>query len=224
MTPRTATPAPTRATRLAARAPAQATPLQPSTPAGKRRGRRYVLLAILAFLSLMGIAAGIAAVVWSQALTTVPSTRTSPIIFATGDDAASLDTLDFLGAGEPVISASGAAASFTPYGIPGATALSLGEVVELQNPDTADNTNYLVTLSVSGTPAASLTAFTITFLDDVSGTPTLRTWNLLTTPTFTQYTLSDAETWEFTVASLVMTAAASGSQGTLTISASITPA
>ena len=221
MTPNPGPTATSRASRLATRP--TALPATPTT-AAKRSGfiRRHKLVSALILLLLLGTAVGIAAVVWSQAMTATPTTRTSPIIFATGDDAASLDALDFLGTGEPVISASGAAASFTPYGIPGATALSLGEVVELQNADTADNQDYLVTLSVSGTPAATLTAFTITFLDDVAGTPTLRTWDLLGTPTFTQYTLSDGEIWEFTVASLVMTAAASGSQGTLTISASIT--
>lgn len=223
MTPSPASrPAATRASRLAVR------PTAPPTTRARqpKRGfvRRHKALSAVVLLLLAGASVGIAAVVWSQAMTATPTTRTSPVAFAAGDDAASLDTLDFLGASEPVISASGATASFTPYGIPGATALSLGEVVELQNADTADNTDYLVTLSVSGSPAASLTAFTITFLDDVSGTPTLRTWNLLTTPTLTQYTLSDGETWEFTVASLTMTAAASGSQGALTISASITPA
>lgn len=222
MTPNPAVAPASRASRLAAPTGPKATT---TTPA-KRSSflRRHKVASVFVLLLLMGTAVGIAAVVWSQAMTATPTTRTSPVVFAAGDDAASLDALDFLGSSEPVISASGAAASFTPYGIPGATALSLGEVVELQNADTADDTNYLVTLSVSGSPAATLTAFTITFLDDVSGTPTLRTWNLLTTPTFTQYTLSDGETWEFTVASLVMTAAASGSQGTLTISASITPA
>lgn len=182
-------------------------------------GHRLLTLAIASLVMTAGIAA--AAVVFGQSFTATPTTRTSPVAFGNGDDVTSLDTLDFIDA--PTISASGASASITLYGIPGASSLALGEVLELVNADTADNTNYAVTLSVSGTPAATLTAFTITFSDDVSGTPTTRTWNLLTTPTLTTYTLSDAETWELNVSSLVMTSAASGSQGTLTITASMTP-
>lgn len=179
--------------------------------------------ALTTVIALLVVTAGvgIAAVVFGQSFTATPTTRTSPIAFASGDDVSSLDTLDFVDA--PTIGASGATASITVYGIPGASSLQLGEVLELVNADTADNQAYDVTLSVSGTPAVTLTAFTITFVDDVSGTPTTRTWNLLTTPTLTTYTLSDAETWEFNISSLVMTAAASGSQGALTISASMTP-
>lgn len=181
--------------------------------------RLHKVTATLLALLVIGASVGIAVVVFSEALTATPNTRTAPVIFAQGDDAASLDALDFIGASDPVISASGAAASFTVYGIPGATALSLGEVVELQNPDTTDNTAYSVVLSVSGAPAATLTAFEITFIDDIDGTVT---WDLLGTPTLAAHTLDDAEIWEFTVSSLTMTAAASGSQGALTITATIT--
>lgn len=208
---------------IAARMPA-ARPGVPTKRWGARlldwmTAHRILTLALAAMVMAAGI--GAAAVVFGQSFTATPTTRTSPVVFASGDDATSLDTLDFIDA--PTISASGASASLTLYGIPGASSLSLGEVLELQNADTADNTDYAVTLSVSGTPAVSLTAFTITFSDDVSGTPTTRTWNLLTTPTLTTYTLADGESWELNVSSLVMTAAASGSQGTLTISASMTP-
>jgi hypothetical protein len=203
---------------------ARAVPIAPLVGAGPGLfGWMTAQKALTAMVALLVASAtvGIAAVVFGQSFTATPTTRTSPVAFASGDDITSLDTLDFADA--PVIGASGATASITIYGIPGATSLALGEILELVNADTADNTNYAVTLSVSGSPAATLTGFTITFLDDVSGTPTLRTWNLLTTPTLTTYTLSDAETWEFTVSSLVMTAAASGSQGALTITASMTP-
>lgn len=184
--------------------------------------RTHKVLTSMVVLLLAGASAGVAAVVFNQSFTATPTTRTSPIAFAAGDDATSLVDLGFLDA--PTVSASGAAASIVPYGIPGATGLALGEVLELRNADTSDNTDYVVTLSVSGTPAGSLTGFVITFYDDVAGTPTLRTWNLLTTPTLTAYTLGDGETWEFTISSLLMSAAASGSQGALTISASMTPA
>lgn len=181
----------------------------------------HKVLTSLVVLLVAGASVGIAAVIFGQSFTATPTTRSSPVAFAAGDDATSLVDLGFLDA--PVIGASGATAAIVPYGIPGATSLVLGEVLELRNADTSDDTDYVVTLSVAGTPAASLTGFVITFYDDVAGTPTLRTWNLLSTPSLTSYTLADGETWEFTVSSLLMSAVASGSQGALTISASMTP-
>lgn len=179
--------------------------------------RAHKILTSVVALLLATATVGLAAVVFGQSFTATPTTRTSPIAFASGDDITNLDLLDFVDA--PVIGASGATASITLYGIPGASSLALGEVLELVNADTADNQDYAVTLTVSGSPAASLTGFTITF--DDSGT--LRTWNLLTTPSLGPFTLSDGETWEFNVASLLMSAVASGSQGVLTIAASMTP-
>lgn len=183
--------------------------------------RAHKVLTALVATSVVAATAVIAAVVFAQDMVATPSTRTSPVVFTAGDDAAGLDALDFIGSSDPVISASGAAATFTVYGIPGATSLSLGEVVDLQNPASSDAADYAVTLSVSGTPAASLTAFELTFIDDVGGVATPRSWNLLTQPSLPAYTLSDGESWEFTVSSLKMTPAASGSQGALTISASM---
>ncbi|MEK6975959.1 MAG: hypothetical protein AABY18_06425 [Candidatus Thermoplasmatota archaeon] len=167
-----------------------------------------------------GASVAVAVVVFSQPLVATPTAGTSPVVFGSGDDITSLDALNL--ADVPTVSTGGGSASITIYGIPGATALSLGEILELTNTDTSDDVAFSVALSVSGSPAASLTGFVITFSDDVSGTPTTRTWNLLTTPTLTTYTLSDAEVWEFTVSSLTMTAAATGSQGALTITATIT--
>lgn len=192
----------------------------PAPPRARRFFRRHKLLATFLALMLLGAAVGIAVVLWSQDLTATPNTRTSPVVFAAGDDADDLDALDFIGASDPVVSANGAAASFTPFGIPGATSLSLGEVVELRNADTADDQDYGITLSVSGTPAATLTAFTVSFVDDTAGTVT---WDLLAGSPVGPYTLDDGETWEFTVSSLKMTALASGSQGALTLSASMAP-
>lgn len=197
--------------------PLQLAPLVRKAGVGAWLGAHKVLSSVVVVL-LVTASVAIAAVVWSQSFAATPTTRTSPVVFAAGDDITSLDSLDFVDA--PTIGASGASASITIYGIPGASALSLGEILELQNTDTADNTDYAVTLSVSGTPAVTMTAFTVTFVDDVDGTVT---WNLLTTPTLAAHTLDDAESWEINVSSLVMTAAATGSQGALTISASITP-
>lgn len=180
-------------------------------------GAHKVLLSAMTVV-LVTASVAIAAVVWSQGFTATPTTRTSPVVFSAGTDASALDTLDFIDA--PTISANGASASITVYGIPGASALSLGKVLKITNTDTADNTAYAVTLSVSGTPEVTMTAFTVRFVDDIDGTVS---WNLLTTPTLAAHTLDDAETWEIDINSLVMTAAASGSQGALTISASITP-
>lgn len=195
--------------------------LKPRTRRGPLTWMRFHKTAtLLLALLVLGATAGIAAIVFSQALVATPMAGTSPVVFASGDDITSLVSLGL--AATPTITSGGGSASITLYGIPGASALSLGEILELTNTDTADNTAFTVSLSVSGSPAASLTGFTITFLDDVSGTPTLRTWDLLTTPTLTTYTLSDGETWEFNVSSLTMTAAASGSQGALTITATIT--
>lgn len=181
-------------------------------------GAHKVLASVITMV-LVTASVAIAAVVWSQSFSATPNTRTSPVTFAAGTDATTLATLGFIDA--PVIGASGATASITLYGIPGASSLSLGKVLKVQNPDTSDNTDYAVTLSVSGSPAVTLTAFTVTFVDDIDGTVT---WNLLTTPSLSAHTLNDAETWDITVSSLVESAAASGSQGALTISASITPA
>lgn len=212
-TPRTALPTPLTA---------KARP--PPRPSGKRgvwgfmRAHKVATAAIS--LLLISATVGLALVVFSEQLVATPTAGTSPVPFSSGDDITNLVNLGL--ATSPVITAGGASASITIYGIPGASALSLGEILELTNTDTADNTDFTVSLSVAGTPAASLTGFTLTFLDDVSGTPTLRTWNLLTTPTLTTYTLSDGEVWEFNVSSLTMTAAATGSQGALTITATIT--
>lgn len=204
--------------------------LGPGLPAPKpgARPRRGILQFLgahkiattLVALLLVTASVGVALVVFGQQFIATPTAGTSPVPFSAGDDITSLVNLGLATA--PVISAGGASASITIYGIPGASALSLGEILELTNTDTADNADFTVSLSVSGTPAASLTGFTITFLDDVSGTPTLRTWNLLTTPTLTTYTLSDGEVWELNISSLTMTAAATGSQGALTITATIT--
>jgi hypothetical protein len=194
------------------------------TPAPKthfRFFRAHKVLTALLGTSVVAATAVIAAVIFSQEMVATPSTRTSPVVFVAGDDAANLDALDFIGANDPAVSASGAAATFTVYGIPGATSLSLGEVVDLQNAASSDAAAYAVTLSVSGVPSASLLAFELTFSDDVDGVPTPRTWNLLTQPSLPAYTLSDGESWEFTVSSLKMTPAASGSQGAMTISASM---
>ncbi len=184
--------------------------------------RAHKVATALVALLLLGAGVGIAVVVFSQPFVATPTAGTSPVAFGSGDDITTLVSLGL--AATPTIATGGGSASITIYGIPGATALSLGEILELTNTDTADNTAFTVSLAVAGSPAATLTGFTMTFLDDVSGTPTLRTWDLLTTPTLTTYTLSDAEVWEFTVSSLTMTAAASGSQGALTITATITQA
>lgn len=200
----------------------------PSPPLRPRRLGRFLrahkILTGLGGVALVAATAVVAAVLIQQDIVATPSTRASPVVFVAGDDAASLDALDFIGPADPVISSSGAAATFTVYGIPGAASLSLGEVVELQNPVSSDAAAYKVTLSVSGTPASSLTAFNVTFLDDVGGVPTLRTWNLLGGTALPEYTLSDGEAWELTVSSLKMSPAASGPQGALTLRASITPA
>lgn len=182
------------------------------------RGHKIATAAIAGLLLFATV--GIALVVFSQPFVATPTAGTSPVAFSSGDDITSLVSLGM--AATPTIATGGGSASITIYGIPGATALSLGEILELTNTDTADNADFTVALSVAGTPAVTLTAFTLTFLDDVGGTPTLRTWDLLTTPTLTTYTISDAEVWEFTVSSLTMTSAATGSQGALTITATIT--
>ena len=179
-------------------------------------GAHKVLTTVVALL-VATASVGIAAVVFGQSFTATPTTRTSPVAFAAGDDVTDLDLLDFIDA--PVIGASGATASITLYGIPGASSLSLGEVLELRNADTADNQDYAVTLTVSGTPAATLLDFVIEF--DDAGSPV--SWDLLADPSIGPLTLADGETWEFDVVSLLMTALASGSQGVLTISASMTP-
>jgi hypothetical protein len=201
------------------------TPTVAATPKVRFRFfRAHKLLTALVGGSVVAATAVLAAVLITQEMVATPNTRSSPVQFVAGDDAASLDALDFIGASDPVISASGAAATFTVYGIPGATSLSLGEVVDLQNPVSSDAADYKVTLSVSGAPSASLTAFTVTFVDDVDGILTPRSWDLLTQPALPQYTLDEGESWEFTVSSLKMSPTASGSQGALTIGASITPA
>lgn len=218
--PMTTAPAPPpRPPELPARAPSRRDrPL----PRGRFVGwmvAHKALTALVAIL-LVGATIGIALVIISQPFVATPTAGSSPVCFASGDDISSLVGLGL--SNTPSIVTGCGSASITIYGIPGATSLSLGEILELDNADTADNAAFTVSLSVSGSPAASLTGFTLTFLDDVSGTPTLRTWNLLTTPTLTTYTLSDGETWEFTVSSLLMSAAATGSQGALTITATIT--
>ena len=199
--------------------PAAASPAPKASRALFRFLRAHKVVAALAGTGIVAATAVAAVVMFSQDMVAATSTRTSPIVFSAGEDSAQLDALDFIGAADPAISASGAAATFTVYGIPGATSLSMGEVVDLQNPASSDAAAYQVVLSVSGTPASSLTEFKLSFYDDVGGVATLREWNLLTQPTLTAYTLSDGESWEFTVSSLKMTPAASGSQGAFTISA-----
>ena len=223
--PPTPVPVPARSVR-----PGPGRPSAPASRSGLRQpgrapgligfvGAHRLAAGILAGLVAMATL-GIAVVSFTQPIVATPTAGTSPVAFASGDDITVLDGLNLVDV--PTIATGGGSASITIYGIPGASALSLGEVLELRNADTADDASFTVTLSVSGTPAAALTGFTLSFVDDVSGTPTTRTWNLLTTPTLTTYTLADGETWEFDVTSLTMTAAASGSLGALTISATIT--
>lgn len=197
----------------------------PPNPGGFGRFvRAHKVLTAFLGASIVAATAVVAAVLIQQDAVATPSTRSSPVVFAPGDDAASLDALDFIGASDPAISASGASATFTVYGIPGATSLSLGEVLDLQNPASSDGAAYKVVLSVSGSPAASLTDFDLTFVDDVDGVPTPRSWDLRSTSALPEYVLSDGESWELNVSSLTMSPTASGPQGALTLRATISPA
>jgi hypothetical protein len=196
-------------------------PIRPAQPAARRGFLRFLrahkVVAALVILALIGASVGVATLIIRQDFTATPAAHAPPVVFAAGDDAASLVTYGF--ASTPTISASGAAASMTIYGVPGATSVSLGEILELQNNEASGGQAYAITLSTTALPAG-VTSIVLSFSDDVAGTPTARAWNLATTPTFTQYTLSPEEIWEF---SAVIVMPASGALSAITISASITP-
>ena len=196
----------------------QCTPMTPPAPSGIRRSRRGTFLLTLLVAALVAAAGmAVATLVVQQSFSVTPASHAPPVVFATGDDAATLVTQGWLSG--PTITASGASASVTLYGVPGALSVSLGDVLELQNTESLGGTAYTVTLSTSSLPAG-VSSIVLSFSDDVSGTPTARSWNLATTPTFTAYTLSPQEIWEL---SAVLVMPASGALSAITISASITP-
>lgn len=197
-------------------APAAAARLPPKHAGLGRWITSHKILATLVALLTAVAAVGFATVVIQQPAVATPTAGSSPVCFASGDDITALVGLGLAAA--PSVSSGCGSVTITIYGIPGASALQLGEILELTNADTADNVDFSVTLQASGSPAATLSAFTMTF-DDNGNTRTLDVENLGSAG---PYTLSDGETWEFNVNSLVMTAAAAGSQGALTITATIT--
>ncbi len=204
-------------------APAPAPAATPSArpPPPKRQGlgrwiASHKVLATAIALLMVSATVGIATVIINQPIVATPTAGSSPVCFAAGDDIASLVALGL--AATPSVSTGCGSVTITIYGIPGATALQLGEILKLSNADTADNVDFAVTLAATGSPSVTLTSFTMTF-DDNGNTRTLDVENLGSAG---PYTLSDGETWEFNVNSLVMTAAAAGSQGALTITATIT--
>lgn len=206
-----------------ARTAAAARPASPpqAAPAPHRKGLgRWVashkVLASLIAMLMVAATVGLATVIVTQPIVATPTAGSSPVCFAAGDDITSLVSLGL--AASPSVSTGCGSVTITLYGIPGATALQLGEILELTNANTADDIDFSVTLAATGSPAVTLSAFTMTF-DDNGNTRSLDVKNLGSAG---PYTLSDGETWEFNVNSLVMTAAAAGSQGALTITATIT--
>lgn len=199
--------------------PLQAPP-QPSPPPDRRRFlpflRAHKAASVLVALALLGASVGVATLLIRQDITATPAAHASPVVFAAGSDAASLDTLGYLD--NLVIPASGASASLTIYGVPGATSVSLGKVLNLESNEASGGPAYDVTLSSTALPAG-VTSLVLSFVDDVGGTPTPRTWTVgASTPT---YELAAEEVWEF---SAVLVMPASGALSAITISADITPA
>jgi hypothetical protein len=189
------------------------TPL-PARPKRKTRGPT-ILLSLLVAGIVTAASVAVATLVIQEAFTATPASHAPPVVFSAGDDASSLVTQGWLVG--PTITASGAAASVTLYGVPGAISVSLGEIMELTNSEAAGGTSYLVTLSSSALPAG-VTSMTLSFLDGA----TLRTWNLAGAGgSFTQYTMSPEEVWEL---SAVLVMPASGALSAITITATITPA
>jgi hypothetical protein len=157
----------------------------------------------------------VATLIIRQDFVATPAAHAAPVVFSAGDDAAGLVTVGYASA--PSIPASGASASMTIYGVPGATSVSLGEILKLQNTASSGGQAYNVTLSSTALPAG-VTSLVLSFSDDVSGTPTARAWSVGgSSPT---YRISAQEMWEF---SAVIVMPATGSLSAITISADITP-
>src|SRR5688572_24141255 len=92
----------------------------PAPPKTRRKGP--VLFALLVAALLMAVTVAVATLVIQQPAQVTPASRAPDVVWAAGDDAASLVSLGFATA--PVVSGSGVSVSMTIYGIPGATSVS----------------------------------------------------------------------------------------------------
>lgn len=188
------------------------TPPSSRGPNRSRRGKVLLSLLVAALVAATGMA--VATLVVQQSFTVTPAAHAPPVVFSAGDDAATLVTQGWLAG--PTITASGATASLTMYGVPGALQVSLGEVIKLTNSESLGGTSYAVTLSSSSLPAG-VTNIILSFTD--GATP--RTWNFANDGlSFGPYTMSPTEVWEL---SAIIVMPASGALSAITISASITP-
>ena len=196
------------------------TSLPAAAPAPRKKRRAGPpLLALLVAALVTAATVAVATLIIQESASVTPAAHAPPVAFSAGDDAAALVAAGW--AVGPTITASGASASMTIYGVPGAVSVSLGAILELANSEAVGGTSYLVTLTSSALPAG-VTSLALGFTDAGADPTGAQTWNLAAGGgSFTQLKMSPQEAWELS-AVLVMPAA--GALSAITITASITPA